>query len=200
LEASVTTWTGHAQLLADDIREPGFQAAEVNAAAWCARVDPQATRGLTGAALALTSGDAGKSLWAAAVPCPDDASLLTAAAELEGAVAGLLDRARRMAAGCRADSTWAAGEAAQARTLLASPDPGIRGAAETRVTEARAALGDCEAALEILDETGTRLAHALKCLRQVPDDLAGTYEAPYQLVHDGGKLPHDGAFLTGTAA
>lgn len=196
----MTTWTGQAQILAGDIREPGFLGAAVNASAWCARVDPQATRGLIGAAMALTSGDAGKELWAAASPCPDDAALLTAAAELEGTVAGLLDQARRMAAGCRAGFGTAMEQAQRARALTASPDPGARSQGENLLAEARPVLGDCEAALEILDETGTRLAHALKCLRQVPDDLASTYETPYRLVHDGGKLPHDGAFLTGTAA
>ena len=57
-----------------------------------------------------------------------------------------------------------------------------------------------ETTLEIIDETGTRLTHALNCLRKVPDDLASTYEEPYQLVHDGGKLPYEGEFRTGTTA
>ena len=65
---------------------------------------------------------------------------------------------------------------------------------------ARRVIADCEAALEIIDETGTRLAHALNCLRKVPDDLAGTYEVPYGHIRDGGKLPHYGEFLTGTTA
>jgi hypothetical protein len=193
----VTTWTGQAQLLADGIREPGFQAAEVNASAWCARVDPQATNGLVGAALALTSGDAGKSLWAATAPCPDDAALLTAAAELEGAVAGLLDWTRKTATGCRADFDAAMEQAQRARALMASPDDATRAHGAALLAEAQAMLADCEAAMEILDETGTRLAHALNCLRRVPDDLASTYEQPYALVHDGGQLPHDGGFLTG---
>jgi len=193
----MTTWTGQAQLLADGIREPGFHAAEINASAWCARVDPQATHGLIGAALALTNGDAGKALWAATDPCPDDAALLTAAAELEGAVAGLLDWTSKMAAACRAEFGRAMEAAQRARALMASPDDGARAQGAALMAEATPVLGDCEAALEILDETGTRLAHALNCLRKVPDDLASTYEEPYQLVHDGGQLPHHGEFLTG---
>lgn len=196
----MTTWTGQAQLLAADIREPGFAAAEINASAWCARVDPEATRGLIGAAMALTSNDAGKALWAAADPCPDDASLLAAVTELEGAVAQLLKAARTMAAGCRADFEAAMEQAQRARALLASDDDTARAEGAALLAEATAAIGDCEAALEILDETGTRLAHALNCLAKVPDDLASTYEEPYALVHDGGKLPLDGGFLTGTAA
>ncbi len=194
----MTSWTGQAQLLADDIREPGFACAGLNASAWCARVDPEATHGLVGAALALTNGDAGKALWSAAEPCPDDATLLTAAAELEGAVAQLLEWARRMTAGCRADFEAAIGQARAARALLASAlTEDARAEAEARLAEAMAMIADCEAALEILDEAGTRLAHALNCLRRVPDDLASTYEQPYELVHDGGKLPYDGEFLTG---
>jgi len=195
--ASVTTWTGQAQILADDIREPGFTAAEVNASAWCARVDPEATRGLIGAAMALTSNDAGKALWAAATPCPDDASLLAAVTELEGALAQLMEVARKLAAGCRADFEAAMRQAQHARALMASDDDATRAEGAALLAEAQRVLGDCEAALEILDETGTRLANALNCLRKVPDDLASTYEEPYQLVHDGGQLPHHGEFLTG---
>lgn len=193
----MTTWTGQAQLLAADIREPGFQAAEVNASAWCARVDPEATHGLVGAALALTSGDAGKKLWSATAPCPDDAALLAATTELEGAVAPMLEWASGMAAACRAEFERAMAAAQRARGLLAGTDPAARAQGEALLAEASAVLGDCEAALEILDETGTRLAHALNCLRKVPDDLASTYEVPYEMVHDGGQLPHDGEFLTG---
>lgn len=211
----MTTWTGQAHLLADDIREPGFNAAAVNASAWCARVDPEATRGFVGAALALTSGDAGKTLWSTADPCPDDAALLTSAAELEGTVAELLERARRMAAECREALAAAMAAASAAMGAITAAQAQLAGAgnsqaaaaaesaladAQAMLSAAQAQIADCEAALEILDETGTRLAHALNCLRKVPDDLASTYEPVYGLVHDGGKLPYVGEFMTGTAA
>lgn len=210
----MTGWTGQAYLLADAIREPGFVCAAVNASAWCARVDPEATRGLIGAALALTSGDAGKALWSAADPCPDDAALLTSAAELEGAVAELLGHARRLAAACRESLKAAYCAAAAAQAGIAAAQAQLAGAGNTQAAAAESALGsaqaalsaaqaeiaDCEAALEVIDEAVTRLAHALNCLRKVPDDLASTYEVPYGLVYDGGKLPYAGEFLTGTAA
>ena len=213
--APVTGWTGQAYLLADAIREPGFACAAVNASAWCARVDPEATRGLVGAALALTSCGAGTALWSAAAPCPDDAALLASAAELEGAVAELLGHARAMAEACRQalDAAYAAAAAAGAAIAAAQAQLAAAGnaraagaaesalaAAEAAMAAARAEIADCEAALEIIDETGTRLAHALNCLRKVPDDLAGTYEVPYGHIRDGGKLPHYGEFLTGTTA
>lgn len=194
----MTGWTGQAHLLADAIREPGFAAAGLNAATWSARVDPRATRGLIGAALALTSGDAGPGLWAATDPCPDGTTLLTAAAELEGETAQLLQHATRLARDCRATLAAAMDAAARAQaTLNSDATPAATVAASQALTAARAAIADCEAALEIIDEAGTRLAHAGNCLAKVPDDYAETYETPLQHVRDGGTLPYDGEFLLG---
>ena len=193
----MTAWTGQAHLLADDIREPGFAAAALNAAAWSAGVNPEATAGLIGAATVLTSGDCGPQLWAQADPVPNDQALLTAATELEGAVAQLLKYASGMARDCRA-ALEAAQEAAAAaaETAAAAENPQARAAAQEKLAAARATIADCEAALEIINEYGSRLAHAANCLRRAPDDLASTYETPYQFVHDGGDLPYDGEFLT----
>jgi hypothetical protein len=197
----MTGWTAQAHLLAADIREPGFTAASLNASAWRARVDPAATRGLVGAALALTSGDAGTALWAQADPCPDDKTLLEQAAELEGWVAALLKAATGMAQACRADLRAAVAAARAARAVMASAvTDDARAEAEAALAAALAVIADCEAALEIIDETGTRLAHAANCLAKVPEDLAAVYEILYGLVYEGGQLPHGGEFLTGTAA
>jgi hypothetical protein len=70
------TWTAQAEQFADAIREPGFKAAEVTASAWRAGVHAEATRGLVGAALALTAGEAMSSPWAQAEQCPSDSALL----------------------------------------------------------------------------------------------------------------------------
>jgi hypothetical protein len=192
----VTGWTGQAHLLADGIREPGFAAAALNAAAWSAGVNPDATAGLIGAATALTGGDCGPQLWAQADPLPSDQELLTAAAELEGAVVQLLGYASAMARDCRADLEAAQAAAAQAAAASVwAATASARTAAEGALAAARAVIADCEAALEVIDGCGRRLAHAANCLRRVPDDLAGTYETPYAFVHDGGKLPYDGEFL-----
>ena len=191
-------WTAQALLLAGDIREPGFACAALNASAWSAGVTPEATAGLIGAASALTSGDCGPQLWAQADPCPSDQELTAAAAELEGAVAQLLKHASGMAAACRSALGSAGAAAAQAAAAAASAETSqARAAAESALAAARAVIADCEAALEILDDAGGRLAHAANCLRRVPDDLAGTYETPYAFVHDGGDLPYAGDFLTG---
>jgi hypothetical protein len=195
--AVVTRWTGQAHLLADAIREPGFDAAAVNASAWAAGVNPDATAGLIGAATALTSGDCGPQLWAQADPCPSDQALLAVAAELEGAVTDLLKHASALARDCRAALEDATGQAERAHAAAASaPAPQAR-AARTALFAARAVIADCEAALEVLDDAGRRLEHAVTCLRRVPDDLASTYDQPYAHVRDGGELPFSGDFLTG---
>jgi hypothetical protein len=198
LAAIVTGWTGQAYLLADAIREPGSACAALNAAAWSAGVNPEATAGLIGAATALTGGDCGSQLWGQADPIPDDQALLTAAAELEGAVAQLLKYASGLARDCRAALESAQAAAAQAAAAVSSAATSqARAAAEDALSAARAAIADCEAALEIIDDCGRRLAHAANCLRRVPDDLASTYETPYAFVRDGGELPYAGDFMTG---
>lgn len=191
----MTTWTGQAHLLADAIREPGFAAAGLCASAWSARVDPGAIRGLVGAAMTLTGGEAGSALWAPADACPDDRTLLAAAEEIEGVVAELLRHATMTAQACRARWEDAAAKAAAAHAALASGHV----EAQADLAAARAELADLEAALEVVDETGTRLAHAADCLRRLPDDLAAVYEVPYQHRRERGPLPRDGEFLTGTA-
>lgn len=191
----MTAWTDRAHLLADAIREPGFRAAEVCASAWRARVIPDATRGLVGAASVLTDGQAMAGLWAQVPPCPADSVLLEQAAELEGAAADLLEHAGRLAAACGAELEAAAAEAATAHARLAAtaaPDA----AAEARLEAARRMMADCEAALEVLGGAAARLDYALNCLRRVPDDYASAYEVPLQHVREAGPLPADGDFLT----
>lgn len=194
----MTGWTGQAHLLADAIREPGFTCAALNASAWAAGVNPEATAGLIGAAVALTGGDCGPQLWAQADPCLNDQAMLAGGAELEGAVADLLKHASTLARDCRAALASAYAAAAGAAAALDAATTGAaRAAAESSLGAAQAEIADCEAALEVLDAAGHRLAHAANCLRRVPDDLASTYEQPYQHVRDGGELPFSGDFLTG---
>lgn len=173
---------------------------------------PGRDQGPGGAALALTDGDAGGSLWGSAPPCPDDKTLVEGAAELEGWAAELLKRSSQIARECRADLAAAGaalGEALAAQRAASAQaavgrNAGQAAAAEAALTEAReaesaarAAIADCEAALEILDECGTRLAHAANCLAKVPGDLAAVYEQPSEHLADGGTLPHSGDFLGG---
>lgn len=207
----MTAWTAQAQLLAGELREPGYAAAEANARAWRARVRPEATRGLVAAALILTGGDAGAALWAAAKPCPDDRALRGWASELEAHVAELLRHCRDMLAACTREmeaalrehaSASAAAEAARGR-MAAAADPEAHAAAEAdheaameRMHAAALVIAGCETAAEILRDAAGRLGAALDALRQVPEDLHDIYETPYRYVRENGPLPRDGDFLT----
>lgn len=192
------TWTAQACQLADALPEWGMAAAGLNSAAWNARIAPEATRGLIGAAEALTGGRAAAALWAKGERCPDAATFLARAAELEIGAAEMLARASAFAAACR-DARDAAVSEYQAASAIAGADtPAGRGA--DRMERARRVIADCDAALEITDDAGTRLAHARTCLMRVPDDYAEAYAVPAGLVRQGLQLPHDGDFLAGTAA
>jgi len=179
------TWLAQAEHLAGEAREPGFGAAHCNARAWRAGVHPAATRSLVAAALLLTSGDAGTALWAHADPCPSDRELLSWTTELEAHVADLLKQCGGLGAGCQA-------ALAQASMVLAAAAPDAE-------ADARMTLGDCGAALEVLDSLRGALDAALRALQQVPGDVCEHYEVPYGFVRQSGPLPRDGGFLTGTA-
>lgn len=209
------TWTGHAELLAADIREPGFTAAAIASAAYSARVDPEATRSLVRAAIVLTSGDATSACGMPAEPCPGDYTFYAAVAELETGLMQLLATAADMARACVDSMERAAGEyeaahnaAGNARGRMASSStPQAHAAAEAeydaalqRMDAVRPVLADCEAALDILPVVHAALESAVTCLRQVPEDMGEVYEVPYRFLRSGGRLPHDADFLTGTTA
>jgi hypothetical protein len=206
------SWTGHAELLAADIREPGFTAAAIASAAWSARVDPEATRSLVRAAIVLTSGDATSACWARADPCPDDYTFIAAVAELETGLMQLLATTADMARACIDAMEDAASEyqaarnaaiAAQAR-MDAPAGPQLRAAAEDgydaavrQMEAARAVAADCEAALDILPRLHGLLEEAVACIRSVPGELGEYFEVPYQFLSPGRTLPLGADFLTG---
>lgn len=192
------TWEPRAHEVEAAAAEIGYDAALIAAAAWRARVDPRATFGLAGAARALEAtpesllGGGGR-------PLPHDRELISRASDLETDAATLLHRARGLfdRASAALDAAYAAARAAAAAQAASKTD-GESFAAASCMTEAQRRIGDCEAALEILQDTGMRLLHAHACLARVPDDLAETYETAYDLIRRGGKLPYSGDFLTGT--
>jgi hypothetical protein len=203
---TVGDWTAVAEQLADDIREPGFGAAAANASAWSARVDPAATRGLVGAALALTDGDALSALWERRAPC-DLKALTSWTEEIEAHTAALLRNCEHLGLAARAERDAAlqarTAAVADARTAAAAADiPGRREAAEAaqadaqcRAEEAARVAADCEAALEVLAGADCRLRYARDLLRTVPADVAEVYEAPIALTARGGRMPLSGDFI-----
>jgi len=204
---TVGDWTALAEQLAGDLREPGFGAAAANASACRARVDPFALRGLVGAAMALTEGEALHALWGPEPPCPDAVTLVSWTENLEAHVAALLRRCGDLGRAARAEHDAAvqarADAAVTARAAVAAAEiPGRRDAAEAalggtraRAEEASRVITDCAATLEILGEADCKLRYALDLLRAVPADLGEVYEAPAALTARGGTMPHSGDFI-----
>jgi hypothetical protein len=178
--------TACAEEMAEAAREAGHAAAELNAAAWSAGVVPEATHGITGAAVAL--GAPVSSLFARVRPLHDDKAMLESASDLEGSCAEMLRDSRSF----RQSS---AAEHVAACDAIAAMDTGVPPAV---IIAAQRRIADCEAAIELLDDLIRRLEYALACLYRVPDDLEATYEVPYAHVRAGGVLPRAGDFLTGS--
>jgi hypothetical protein len=210
------TWTAAAEAFAEQIREPGFKAAGINASSWKARVDPVAMRNTVQAAAVLTDGDALADLWQAADPVPGAAPLLAWCEELEGEIAGLLGCGQKMAAACintgqeaERDYAVARAKALAAQRMLSAANETDRNAAaidlaaaEEEMAAAAQAMADCEAAMEILQAALHKLSEALKAIRQVPQDLGEVYEAVGDLIRDRGiqAVPYSGDFLAPNAA
>lgn len=189
------TWTAQAEALAEDAREMGGLAAIIHAAAWSAGVDPQATQGLTGAALAL--GATVAMLMARTRPLREDREMTSHAADIEADTADLLKRAQDMLTGAGAALEEAHEAAAKAeRDYRGALTQSREQAALQALDNALACIADCEAALEILADLAARLDYARTCLERVPDDLLTTYEVPYDHIRHGGRLPFHGDFLT----
>jgi len=181
------TWTEIAEQL-DDTTGLGRRAAQCQAAAWSAGLDPAATRGLTGAALAL--GAAPGDLMGQVAPWRTDRAMLAAADDLAADVARQLRRVQQTRQAVSADLQAARAELARA-SAARPPDLAA-------ITAARRRIADCETALEILGQVALRLGYARTRLAEIPGDLAETYQAANRHVQAGGILPYEGRWLTGT--
>jgi hypothetical protein len=184
------TFQAAAEALADAAGELGHDCAATVAAAWAARVAPEACAGVTGAAVGLGAGQA--ELFQAADPLPSDADMRAAAEELAGGAWELLRRAADLEG--EAQAGLAAARQCERDAARQEHGKGAEQAANA-AAGARMAAADCECALEILDALTPRLKFALRRLEQAPDDLEEAYEVPYQHVRSGRSLPHSGDFL-----
>jgi hypothetical protein len=193
------TWTARAEELAESLCELGEAAAGVTAATWRAGVDPAATDGLVGAAVAV--GAAPSALFTAGEPMPGDREMLGCAEDLAASAAVLHDSAQRLHAQVEDALEAAARDLDRAlKRQAGAKSKGEEHAAVAAAREARRFIADCECALDILTEAIRRLGYARDCLSRVPDDLETTYEIPYAYLRHGGLLPHHGDFLTGEPA
>lgn len=197
-------WLAAAEEFAEAIGEHGLAAAGLTASAWRARVDPDATRSLLGAATALAGPLAASRAWGNVPPCASARDLLSGAEEIEGEVAGALKYARDTARACAEVLDAAAEHYQEARRdaegAAARGDGAAAAAARERMTVAARVIGDCEAALDVLISAGEALRQAGILLLRVPADFEETYEEPLRFIAAGRKLPWDGNFITpGTA-
>lgn len=190
------TWLARAEVLAEDARDLGTQGAVLNAAAWAARVDPEATKSLITASLILNP-DVGPLMWSPQKPLENDNALVNLGAELAVDVDAMLNRLKMLATSVQNAWQQASEDLQRARRNMASGNPAIRAAAAGAADDAIARAGDCAAALDVLDATGARLDRGAKHLAYLPDELAAAYETPYALIATGGQLPHSGDFITG---
>lgn len=182
------TFQGRAEALTGGADDLGHDCAAAAARAWAARViAPGACAGIIGAAMVLGAGQG--ELYQAADPLPSDQEMLGAAEDLAGAASELARAATDLSE--LAMAALAAARRDQ-RDALRRDRAGHAG--DDAASAARRAA-DCECALEILDALVPRLTFALRRLEQVPADLAGAYEVPYQHVRSGRVLPHSGDFL-----
>jgi len=179
-----------------------------------AGLDPEAIAGLVGCAAALgadstatySAGDG----WAGRHR--DERDFLGHICSIEDdledwlAVASQLGRETAAALeSARADLEAAYGQLDAALTMpTGEPCDGCHGRRDAAIAAARRLISDCETRTGICEEIGQaldvltkRLRHALARLRAVPSDLGETYESVYSLIRRGGRMPHDGRWITG---
>lgn len=184
-EASLLT---RADELADEARELGGSVVTILGGARAAGLDPAAYAPLTGAALALGAGHV--TVYRAAGPAlVNDTAFLSAVADADDDARDLLN-----AAGALAETVTAALDAALADAADAADDEDDD-ASEDAAERARL----CGEALTVLDELDQRLRHAIARLRAAPAALGETYEAVYDLIRAGGRMPCEGRWITGEA-
>jgi hypothetical protein len=69
--------------------------------------------------------------------------------------------------------------------------------AEELVRECEIRTGICERITRTADALVKQLRHARARIRAVPADLSETYESVYNLIRRGGRMPHQGRWITG---
>jgi hypothetical protein len=193
-------WTERAEEFDLEVRGGlGGAAAELFGGAWRARVDLEALGALAGAVIALGQRPSVIRPRERGDVLPSDREMREHAEDLEADASDLLRAGAQMNTDCTRDWQQACDDLRKAQAAMkAAQKDDVRAEAEHAARMARDRMADCEVALEILGEAGSRLQYALGCLERVPDDLEVTYEAAYALRRRGIALPADGDFLTGT--
>lgn len=173
------TWTARAETLAAEAAAHGADASGMCARARATGLDPDAYRGLIGAAAILGcppgGGPGGKRF-------DDDHDFATALDTLESDLAEHASQTARLGRNARSEHT-----AAHHRLDNAVTEQ------ERRAASNHAA--DLDEAIAILKALHRRVRHAQQRLAVVPDEIGGTYLEVYRLVKAGRVLPYDGRWL-----
>lgn len=170
-------WTTRAEQVNEEAATYGEQAAQLCGRCQATGLDPDAYRGLSGAAVTLGAQPLRRGQTALA----DDHDF---AQELDAVETDLVDFRAEVEHWRRAT-----------RDAMQRAQAGLGSDDEERQRRARAVVADCEEALAVLDGLDTRVRHALNRLVAVPDELGGTYLAAYRLVKSGRRMPHEGRWL-----
>jgi hypothetical protein len=194
--------SGHeARLLAraaerDETSELAGQVTGILGGARAAGLDPDALRGLTGAAIALGGNHVAIVTASAGPRFPSEREFASAVVDAEDEIISRLRAAQRLRA-----ETVAALAAARAALTAAHAMPAEtdkqRAARDAAIAAAQTRIALCEEALGILGPLAARLRHALNRIRAVPSDVGETYESVYRLLRRGGEMPFDGDWITG---
>jgi hypothetical protein len=169
-----------AEHIGDEGETIGKNAGWYTAAAWKAGVDANATASLVGAALAL--GFPAIGFYRPGRAMDTEHTLVSLCEDLFHDTAALLKDGTQLR------------DAAQAELAAANA---VESTDREVIAAAARQAADATACLDILDVIIPRLEYAWQRLSAVPDDIADTYEPVHDLLHRGGGLPYDGAFLTG---
>jgi hypothetical protein len=187
------SYTTEAEHLADT-EELGEETADIAGRTLATGLDPEVTRGILVATVILEKRPNRGPAWA------NDAEMVSAIDDLNLGLWGRITAIKRLRAEVEAALEQAEADLAAARRALAgAKDDAARAAAQAKMRQAAAVIGDCEAALEILQDVEQRLLVAASKFLAPGDDLADVYEAAYDTVSRGHVLPHDGRFLGASA-
>jgi hypothetical protein len=187
------SYTARAEHLADT-EEHGDTLADIAGRSHATGLDPDVYRSAITATVILGKRPKKGPAWA------NDAEMVDAVEEVTDQIRTRVQDIRKLKAEVDAVLEQAEADLAAARRALAgAKNDDQRAAARARMEKAAAVISDCVSAMELLVDADQRLTFVLAKLLSVPDELGDVYEAAYQTVSRGHRLPHDGRFLGATA-
>jgi hypothetical protein len=188
-----TSYTAEADRLTDT-EDLGEQLADIAGRTLATGLDPDITKPILVATILLDKRPNRGPAWA------NDTEMVSAIDEFNLALWARIVEVQHLTATVEQARTRALHELEQARRALqAARNERERNVARSRISEARRTIADCVEALEILKELDLCLHGVAARLLNPEDELTDTYEAAYQTVSRGHRLPHDGRFLGATA-